>query len=513
MSHWPSTKFDLARITLELLTPARMSGQETLSPWDAAFVADPDGLPTIPGTSLAGILRHAYARHKGEDPDRGPHTRKLFGYQERTAGEASRVAVSFAQVHDQHDRPAPFRIAIAEASPPDPVLSFLKQGVVRDHVRLDHRGVESGRGKYDELLIPAGARFTFELQVFHDGDGGEDHHDLEILVGLLAHPLCRLGASGRRGLGRFRIVRALHGRFDLGSPSDRERFARLPVDLSALLPAGLLEILPVPRQPITGWAGARLRLEPREYWLFGGGRAHRPEHRFQAQKVDRQTRELTAEDKLVDRVPFTERRIRWDEAGRGKVTAENAPDHVIPGSAVKGALRHRVVFHYLRRRGIFAGDTRVAEAERQVEALFGGARDDDSGTAGRVYVDDAVVPRPRYGGPLQHVSLDRFTMGPMDGLLFAESPLWKGPALEIEVGVDFGGDDVPPELVAALDDALGDLVGGRLAVGAHGSRGYGTFSGAMDWDDQGKAELARCLASLPAGTAGGQWSRGTEGGA
>lgn len=501
MSHWPSAKFDLARITIELLTPARLSGQDILSPWDAAFISDPDGLPTIPGTSLAGLLRHAYARHRREDPDRGPDTRRLFGYQERTAGDASRVAVSFAQVHDEQDRPVPFWRP--EEHRTDSVLGLLRQGVIRDHVRLDHRGVEAGRGKYDELLIPAGARFTFEMQVFRDQDDHQGH--LEILVGLLAHPLCRLGASGRRGLGRFRIVRALRARFDLEQQPDRERFARLPVDLSMPLPPGLLDILEVREQPVEGWASATLSLEPREFWMFGGGRAHRPEHRIQTQRVDRQARELTVQDKLVDRVPFAERRIRWDRSGRATVSAETALDHVVPGSAVKGALRHRVVFHYLRRRRIFAGDPSLGQAARNVEVLFGAERDDDTGTAGRVYVDDVVVSAPKYGGPAQHVSLDRFTMGPMDGLLFAEAPLWKGAALELELGVDLSGDAVPPELVAALSDALADLAGGRLALGAHGSRGYGTFSGEIRWNATGKAMLEKSLASLPAGTAGGQW--------
>ncbi|HCF61172.1 MAG TPA: hypothetical protein DFS52_24640, partial [Myxococcales bacterium] len=206
----------VARVTIQALTPfvVGTGGGDDLR--DSVCVSDANGLPTIPGSSIAGVLRHALAA--GEDPDRHPDCRELFGYQERNEGASSRLEVSWAQVHDEDDRPVPFRGARLSK-----LLAFLATGVERDHVRLNARGAVDGKGKFDETLVPTGARFTFELIIEDPGEG-----ELERILGLLARPELRLGGRSRRGFGAFELVRVRSRVFDLRKPDDRKAWAALP---------------------------------------------------------------------------------------------------------------------------------------------------------------------------------------------------------------------------------------------------------------------------------------------
>lgn len=479
--------FSLARVTIELLTPLTIGTGGGADTRDTLCVEDANGLPTIPGTSIAGVLRHAL--EGGKDPAKDPIC-KLFGFQGKDDqgkddGQSSQVEVSWAQVHDSHDQPAPMRGIDIQG---DPVLAFLAAGVVRDHVRIDHRGGADGDGKFDESLVPAGARFTFEILV-HEGGGVQD--SMELLHDILNRlPDLRLGGRTRRGFGALRVIRIAERRFDLRQAEGRKEWQRLPRALHQPVPAGLL----------VGWEATKrrdklrltLRLRPKDYFLFGGGRAERDEH-FRRDKGQPSDREH-------DRLPFTEKRVTWIALGtgeRGEVTDE--PAHVLPASGIKGALRHRVAFHARRLREAWAEPAWASWADKtgyteEEEWLFGKVKEavgtDRSDTTGRVLLSDVWLSSFRYGA-LQHVSLDRFTQGPMDGLLFSEAPLYGGPELLVQldivaVSAQPGPDkDLQRRARAALAAALADLCEGRLALGSGSSRGHGYFEGDQDWSDKG----------------------------
>ena len=80
----------LVRITLEAISPLslgsgeielvdrrRMEGREEKPSrgTEMALVRDANGLPTIPGSALQGVLRHLHSTTYGEDL-----TKKLFGF-------------------------------------------------------------------------------------------------------------------------------------------------------------------------------------------------------------------------------------------------------------------------------------------------------------------------------------------------------------------------------------------------------------------------------------------------
>jgi CRISPR/Cas system CSM-associated protein Csm3 (group 7 of RAMP superfamily) len=437
---------EVARVTIEVTSPLLIGTGAGDDLVDAVCVMDANGLPVLPGSSLAGVLRHAW----GEGAD------DLFGFQRGQGGSRSRLTVSWGQVHGADDRPVAPR---ARLDGRDEVLTLLRSMVLRDHVRLDGRGVVDERGKFDEQLVPRGARFTFELWL--DEGSGEG---LMPLIRLLASPALRLGGRTRRGLGAFKVVRVASRAFNL--TRDREAFLRLPVSLDQK--ADVLQAWKPDALQGAGDAGAlrcSVQLLPEGTVLFGAGDA--PEGASGA----------VAE---ADRFPVTERAILWRE-GRGTVSK---PMLVLPASGVKGALRHRVGF-WARALGDarLDGDVDGQEAE-EVEELFGSIRGRDGrGQAGRVVLDD-FLPAEWTLHARQHVSIDRFSGAPMDGLLFGEAPAHLEEPWALSLWVHRPA-EVSHRARRALQLAIDDLGAGRLAVGGGASRGHGWFRalGEVRWSD------------------------------
>lgn len=418
-------KFALARVTVECTAPFTVGTGRGDDLVDSICVTDANGLPTIPGSSLAGVLRHALFENS-----EGKEANALFGYQEEKNGDSSRVKVSWAQVHGIDDRPVAPRMDATEDAREDAKAfrAFLEGGVLRDHVRINARGAVDGAGKFDEKLVPRGARFTFELRV-EARDGNDVERELKTLLGALASTTFRLGGRTRRGYGAFGLVRVSARTFDLkGSAKDYADYARLPRALEADVPAGVLVALDVKKIEAVARAGViegRLTLTPEDYWLFGNGDAVRDAHRRGARDADM--------------IPKTEPVIDWS-SGRAVIAEGVNARNLVQSAGIKGALRHRAAFHHRRLTQRWA-DGATGEAHEPVKddaivALFGVEKSKAEGVPGNVSVSDVYLATgdgrvepdanaPR-DGTLDHVSIDRFTGAPMDGMLFREVPLYRG---------------------------------------------------------------------------------------
>lgn len=456
----PWINFEIAYVTIELESAFLVAAGDNDNLYDSVFVTDANGLPCIPGESLAGVLRHALA---GDDcPEENPKCREVFGYQASGEGRASRIRVSYGHVHTQRDKPVAFRGADIST---DPVLAALCAGVGRDHVRIGKYGAAEAAGKFDERLIPAGARFTFEICL-----SDEAGIKLDEIVNLLRSPGVRIGGKTRRGMGKFKVVRALSARFDLSKKEDLKKLGELPVALEAAVSSKVLKPLNLPKaQELSSHLSGTIKLKPLGTWMVGGGEPTGKEpvrHRKGGDAGE------------WDRLPLSEVRIDWP-SGMGKVAEGKSAPYLLPASSVKGAVRHRTGFHARRLKGDwYTGDpaNHTGFDESEV-ALFGDVRSGKDGKPGIVYFSDVYLAPETQLQVLQHVSLDRFTQGPMDHMLYDELALIGGE-LSIEVTIDAGllKDDIARE---ALDAALCDLVEGRLALGA--GRGHGRFKGEITW--------------------------------
>lgn len=462
----PGLRFWQAAITLEAHTPLTVGAGAGDDLRDSLCVVDANGLPTIPGTSLAGALRARW--------DSGTRS-ALFGDQADEDGRRSRVWTGWGAPHDATDRPVAYLVPTG-LNADDPVLRVLRQGTTRDHVRLSPWGTSDRDGKYDETLVPRGARFTFEVRIDDPGDT-----EIAALVDLVRSGTLRLGGRTRRGFGVVGAVSIRARTFDLARPADRAAWADYARKPGLAERARALPELAQSRGGAAGgrnegWLRAELVLAAEEGWRVGGKDAEA----------------WTLPDgKPADLVPVTEDIITWSGT-QGRIERQA----YLPGSSVKGALRHRTAYHLRCLRQEWREDDHELTADDGhafadgLDALFGAARSAgrEEDVAGRVFLQDVPVARApsteelaRRASYQQHVSIDRFTAAPLAGHLFAEAMLWK-TTLDLQVWVDCRhprgrAPEGWADLLQALRLAVRDLARGRLPLGAASARGHGVFTG------------------------------------
>lgn len=466
----------LARATLEFSTPLHVGSGSPGLLTDALVVADANGLPAIPGSSLAGVLRSEYRkRHGGEE--------KIFGSPGGKDGYGSRLSVSWGCVHDSAGRPVeglcdPTRLE-------DPVLrnalaSVYGEANIRDQVCIGMRGTAEDSKKFVVSYVCAGHRFTFEIELAGDESDGDNW---ERLLGILQDPALRLGGKTRRGFGSFGVISLKTAVFDLNK--DFPAYSAFPAGLEENAP-GLQESRFVPGTPGAASVTAQLELVPEGYWMFGGGE------------------DMTESEHPADMASVRDALVRWPSGGGAAEVRENVL--IIPATAVKGALSHRTAFHYNIIRENFADrieeeqlEACCGENNEAVRQLFGcigesgegmDSNNRRKGMKGRVIIDDLLLEEVKPPSQLlPHVSLDRFTGGAktLTGALFSERPFWQGPPLKLSLTVT-GPEEVEPDVRRALNRALEDLAEGRLQLGAGSGRGLGYFRarGGVQWSDEGQ---------------------------
>ncbi len=112
--------FHLARLTLEAETALSISTGASDGVFDTTLVRDANGLPTLPGSSVAGVLRHLFAKHYGQEA-----MEKCFGFQDKREGQASKVQVSWGVLQDSHGKAQEGIVYNLQ----DPLLKAAVQGI------------------------------------------------------------------------------------------------------------------------------------------------------------------------------------------------------------------------------------------------------------------------------------------------------------------------------------------------------------------------------------------------
>ena len=484
----PNT-FEIAEITITFTSPMIVSNGMGNDINDAICIADANGYPSIPGTSIAGALRHAFASAKNKDL-----ADVIFGCPEseggKNAGRRSLTTVSWAVPHDSTGRPVSPLIDTNQKK--DEVLDFLKAGVHRDHVRINEFGVAADKGKFDELLVPRGARFTFSILLDEDQDSDDEQVNLDDLVNILQEQSFRFGGKTRRGFGAFVVSQVQKRRFNLHNKDDFEAFAKYSFDLSQDIPKSCGFEVDKPSNQAKK-SKHILSLKSHDFLLPSGGVG---------------LKEVFSGDdnwEHADIFPVYEYEILWDEQGRGARSKE--PHFFLPSTSIKGILRHRTLF-YLRvlenkmldeenkyKRYEKESDRPLSLADILDRQLFGTA-DKDEQIPGVVLVSEPIFKKKDNNfRSIQHVALDKFTNAPLTGALFTEMVLETfDQDVEIQISVDWEMlesrkiKDIakiedkrerklsPEELkmmVKALNQACLDIAEGRLPLGGGTSRGHG----------------------------------------
>lgn len=432
----------IARFLVEAETPLFVgSGQSTLLK-DALVQKDANGFPMIPGTSLAGVLRHAFSKS-----DNSSYVSALFGDSKGgDTGTGSLLKVSPAlMMLDEKE--------VSEGLLLDQKWDVLKQQFenlpVRQHVRITDKGVAKDKGLFDNEVIFKGTRFVFELEL--TDYTGNFASDWATILDIVASPDFRIGSGSRNGYGSLKVLKIQKLQFDL--QTDLDKYLDLSPSFNAIDWNAAESWDEKHQNSSSSKIHYQLQLTPDPFFLFGSGYG----------------------DEDVDNTPVEEEVVKYTDKG-----IQFEKETIVPGSSVKGAISHRVAFHYNKEMRRWAGTEEAKLPNEAVEELFGVAGEGvPNAKAGKVYINDVFLNQKQVKNDkiFNHVAIDRFTGGALDGALFSEKVSYlKDDQLEINLYLESNVEEIYQD---ALKAALTDICKGLLPLGGMTTKGHGIFTGRL----------------------------------
>lgn len=474
---------NIARIILEAQTPLFVGSGEASLLKDALVQRDFQGLPMIPGTALAGVLRHAFLdsynlqnlnQYSESDKERyfelldlfgaqfrdkpdykkeekeafGKWYKKRFATKEAPDGLGSRLKVSAAYFLLPGNKVA----EDLKTQVPDYLKERLDNLPVRKHVRIDDRGVASKNGLFDNEIIYKGARFIFEIEL---AGTTEDKPIWEEIINEFNNPAFRIGQGTRKGYGKLKVHRIYNQVFNL--EKDFDSYLNHEPSFNANL-----NFTGTADQNYNGALSYHLSLIPDSFFIFSEGFG----------------------DTEADNRPLTEEVMSY-----GADDIRFVEQTIIPASSIKGALAHRAAFHYNKKKGNFSDEIAPTEFKNHIgdnnkafKTLFGKKGDVgskmDNGSRGIVILDDLYYDDVDNSKILNHVAIDRFTGGAIEGALFSEKVSYKKDN-KIEFSVYLSDSNLEEEIIYALEEALKDICKGLLPLGGMTTKGHGMFTGTL----------------------------------
>jgi CRISPR/Cas system CSM-associated protein Csm3 (group 7 of RAMP superfamily) len=508
------TKKYLARITIEALTAFAVGSGEKGLTLDRLAVTDANGLPYIPGTSLAGVVRHELNGVSFVDD--------IFGFS-GSNGKGSRLIFSSALLVGDDGKTVIEGLKNIDFT--NSFYSFFNRLPERDHVKIDHKGAAQKHGKFDEQLVFKGTRFVFEIELTGNDS---DSENWKMLLNIFSNPVFRIGSGTRKGFGKFRIINhsSLFKIFDLTAPDDLLAYLNKSSSLNQQL-VNWDNISFSNSQSCSSWIKYSLTLKAKDFFMFGAG--------FGDQDVD----SITKNESFFD----------W-QTGIPIFKRDNI---LIPATSIKGAISHRVAFNYNKLTQAYVGNLQkseisskldmtkaledyvvkrdiqninfksnshewtkveneinadtfdnlsewsnfleaindevasmeenigpVGENNLAVKELFGFSKSSkmkDDGLRGRVIIDDIYLDGDKSVPKIfNHVKIDRFTGGTIDGALFQEKVARYDDDINLHIWVESKA-LVNQDIKNAFEQTLQDLTTGNLQLGGNTSKGHGVFTG------------------------------------
>ena len=415
---------------------------------DALVARDLNGFPYIPGSSIAGVLRHSI----GDNNDKN----SIFGFQEGDKGRGSRIIFTDAVLLDA-DGEAQDGLKTAEKSK---FLSHYDALPIRQHVRINDLGSAADKGKFDEQVVYQGSRFVFEMEMVDNGDNESRY--LQVLDNINSQ-LFRLGGGTRCGFGAMKVVDVKYRSLDLNNNKDLDLYITKSSSLKQAW-EGYEPYSPKEREGLP-WHEYVLELKPLDFFLFSSGFS----------------------DDDADITPVTESYITWK--------GNNSEGHfvnagvLIPATSFKGALAHRIAYYWNKIKGFTAegGNGQVGDDNEAVVALFGSSgSDSDVISRGNVLLSDIIMEPSGTGLDklsdskiLNHVTIDRITGGTIDGHLFTEKVTHRPQQSFTETLYVNATVLKDKNIKQALEHSLQDICDGLLPLGGGTNRGHGIFTGSI----------------------------------
>ena len=194
----------IARMVIETETPLAIGSGEKDIMTDKLVVKDVNGMPYIPGSSLAGVLRHSIKDFNRPD--------SIFGFQKGNKGKGSRILFTDGVMLGEDG------IALdgLQQIPNTAFYERYSNLPIRQHVRMNESGTAEDKGKFDEQVVFKGTRFVFEMELVYtsleNAEEPEDEKTFNAILKNLCFKTLRFGSGTRNGFGnRGRFCRRSAG--------------------------------------------------------------------------------------------------------------------------------------------------------------------------------------------------------------------------------------------------------------------------------------------------------------
>ena len=402
----------IAHIIIEADTPLKVGSNNSDFLQDSPIQKDFNGLPMILGTSIAGVLRKDFDETKVND---------VFGKE-----NGSKVIISNALLLDDTQR-------VNEELLPKKTrfLKLFDILPIREHVGITDKGVANNGAKFDEEVLYKGTRFKFSMEML------DDEESFEEILELLQSNTFRLGGGSTKGFGKVKVVSISTDTFDIESYEN----------YSSSLNHRLSQPFKLKETESQNYKKYTLNLTPDDFFMFGSGFG----------------------DEDTDSTQVYEDIIDYDEKSLKKKKI------LIPASSIKGAIAHRTLFHY---NSLVGNSIEASNGVKILEKIFGEAKDTkkDKGLRGKVIFSDVYLEDKEQTKVFDHVSIDRFTGGAIEGALFQEKTIAQDDTFDIEILLH---KDVKDKELEAFEGALKDITTGMLSLGGMTTKGHGVFSGSV----------------------------------
>lgn len=416
----------IAHIIIEAQTPLKVGSNASDFLQDSPIQKDWNGLPMILGTSIAGVLRKDFEGDKN----------KLFGDENTNNKDAkgSEIIVSNALLLDEKNR-----VNEGLLLHKSKFLEYFENLPIREHTAITDKGVAKDNSKFDEEVLYRGTRFKFSIEMIE-----EDKESFYAILNLLHKNSFRIGGGSTKGFGKVKVIEIKTDSFT------KDNYA----EYSSSLNFDLKDKKLYQKEEInSNYITYTLKITPDDFFMFGSGFG----------------------DSDADATPVYERVIDYDN--------EKLKDKeiLIPASSIKGALAHRTAYHY----NVLKGNT--IEAKNGIEVIteiFGEAKNSKQeikGSKGKILISDCFQTDNSNTKTFDHVAIDRFTGGGIDGALFNEKTIADDREYEIEILLEKRVEDAYKK---AFEESLEDICSGMLPLGGMTTKGHGVFGGKLYRDGE-----------------------------
>lgn len=471
----------IAQIIVEAETPLAIGSDSLLFDQDAPVEKDCNGLPYIPGTALAGFLRHklnSLSSLFGEEPD--SNSDQPLG---------SNFMTSDAYLLDSN-----YKVHQKPEIITDEFLLRYDNLPIRQHVAINAFGAAEDGSLFDQELVFKGSRFKFEIELQL---AKKQDMEWKTILNVFFDNDFYIGGGQFNNFGELKVKEKIKEKcFDLNN--DLDTYLNHTVDLNKKFDAKEYEY----EVKEKFFAEKTLNLSGKDsFFHFGAGFG----------------------DIDVDNINYQEDIIIWEN---------NKPDwkprFVIPGTSIKGAIAHRLAYHYNKTNGNtieklvdefkvtiesdynkqfnlknFVLGATQEELEQQKSAidkvlknindekfkmgklllkytgtnnkgvidLFGSAKSDEgNGDSGTIIIKDCYLDKKSTSEIIfMHNKIDRYTGGTVDTALFNEKVL---SLSKVDLEIKGAKEAIENEY---FKNALNDLKKGLLPVGGLINKGHGIF--------------------------------------